>query len=81
MLVEQATDTSEKECDITLNRDWCKEQVDRLCAWEILRRYVLHETSVPMTNEELCDTIGVSSTHVIRLLKSVQKRLISNNDN
>ena len=81
MLVEQATDTSEKEDDITLNREWCKEQVDRFCAWEILRSYVLHETSVPMTNEELCDTIGVSSTHVIRLLKSVQKRLISNNDN
>ena len=81
ILVEQATDTLEKEDDITLNREWCKEQVDRLCAWEILRRYVLHETSVAMTNEELCDTIGVSSTHVIRLLKSVQKRLISNNDN
>ena len=81
MLVEQATDTSEKEDDITLNREWCKEQVERFCAGEILRRYVLHETSVPMTNEELCDTIGVSSTHIIRLLKSVQKRLISNNDN
>ena len=40
MLVEQATDTSEKEDDITLNREWCKEQVDRFCAWEILRRYV-----------------------------------------
>ena len=49
MSMEQATDTSEKECDITLNREWCKEQVDRLCAWEILRRYVLHETSVAMT--------------------------------
>ena len=79
--MEQATDTSEKEDDITLNREWCKEQVDRLSAWEIFRRYVLHETSVAMTNEELCDTIGVSSTHIIRLLKSVQKRLISNNDN
>ena len=79
--MEQATDTSEKECDITLDREWCKEQVDRLCAWEILRRYVLHETSVAMTNEELCDTIGVSSTYTIRLLKSVHKRLIPKNDN
>ena len=81
MSVEQVTDTLEKEDDITLNREWCKEQVDRLCAWEILRRYVLHETSVPMTNEELCDTIGVSSTYTIRLLKSVHKRLENNNDN
>ena len=81
MSTEQATDTSEKECDITLNREWCKEQVDRLCAWEILRRYVLHETSVAMTNEELCDTIGVSSTYTIRLLKSVHKRLEPKNDN
>ena len=81
MSMEQATDTSEKECDITLNREWCKEQVDRLCAWEILRRYVLHETSVAMTNEELCDTIGVSSTYTIRLLKSVHKRLEPKHDN
>ena len=81
MIKEQPIDTSEREDDITLNREWCKEQVERLSAWEILRRYVLHETSVAMTNEELCDTIGVSSTHIIRLLKSVQKRLISNNDN
>ena len=81
MSTEQLIGMCEREDDITLNREWCKEQVDRLCSWEILRRYVLHETSVTMTNEELCDTIGVSSTHVIRLLKSVQKRLISNNDN
>lgn len=72
---------SEKEDDITLNREWCKEQVDRLSSWEILRRYVLHETSVSMTNAELYDTIGVSSTYTIRLLKSVQERLKTKNDN
>ena len=74
MSTEQLIGMCEREDDITLNREWCKEQVDRLCSWEILRRYVLHETSVAMTNEELCDTIGVSSTHTIRLLKSVQRR-------
>jgi len=78
---EQLTDMSEEEDDITLNREWCKEQVDRLSAWEILRRYVMHETSVHMTNAELCDTIGVSSTYTIRLLKSVHKRLNPKNDN
>ena len=81
MIKEQAIDMSEKEDDITLNREWCKEQVDRFSAWEIFRRYVLHETSVQMTNAELCDTIGVSSTYTIRLLKSVHKRLIPKNDN
>jgi ABC-type antimicrobial peptide transport system permease subunit len=69
-----------KENDITLDRNWCKEQVERLSAWEILRRYVLHETRIPMTNAELCDTIGVSSTYTIRLLKSVHNRLESKND-
>ena len=61
--------------DITLDRNWCREQADRLASWEILRRYVLHLTELPMTNAELCDTIGVSSTYTIRLLKSIQKRI------
>jgi len=61
--------------DITLDRKWCREQTDRLASWEILRRYVLHQTGVPMTNEELCDTIGVSSAYTIRLLKSIQQRI------
>jgi hypothetical protein len=59
----------------TLDREWCREQVDRFASWEIFRRTVLHETRVPMTNAELCDTIGVSSTYTVRLLKSIQKRL------
>ena len=61
--------------DITLDRTWCREQADRLASWEVLRRYVLHLTELPMTNAELCDTIGVSSTYTIRLLKSIQKRI------
>jgi hypothetical protein len=48
-------------------------------SWEILRRYVLHESGVSMTNGDLCDTIGVSSTYTIRLLKSIQKRLAEQN--
>ena len=61
--------------DMTLDRNWCREQADRLAAWEVLRRYVLHLTELPMTNAELCDTIGVSSTYTIRLLKTIQKRI------
>jgi hypothetical protein len=58
-----------------MDRTWCREQADRLASWEVLRRHVLHLTELPMTNAELCDTIGVSSTYTIRLLKSIQKRI------
>jgi hypothetical protein len=50
-----------------------------LASWEILRRHVMHESGVPMTNGDLCDTIGVSSTYTIRLLKSIKKRLDEDN--
>jgi hypothetical protein len=69
-----------KENDITLDRDWCREQVDRFSSWEKLRRYVLHEEEVPMTNADLCDTIGVSYTYINRLTRSVKKRLQPTND-
>jgi len=78
---EQATDMRGKYVvvepseDITTDRNWCREQSDRLESWEILRRHVMHESGVQMTNADLCDTIGVSSTYTIRLLKSIQKRL------
>ena len=49
---------SSKE-DMTLDRNWCREQADRLAAWEVLRRYVLHLTELPMTNAE-----PVSYTHL-----------------
>lgn len=75
---ESATDMLENE-HITLDRNWCREQSDRLASWEILRRHVLHESGVAMTNGDLCDTIGVSSTYTIRLLKSIQKRLAEEN--
>ena len=60
---------------LTLDRDWCRKQSDRFASWEMFRRSVMHETSVPMNNGELCDTIGISSSYTIRLLKSLQKRL------
>ena len=50
---------SEPTEDITTDRNWCREQSDRLASWEILRRHVLHESGVQMTNADLCDTIGV----------------------
>ena len=65
--------------ELTLDRDWCRKQSDRFAAWEMFRRTILHETSVPMTNGQLCDTIGISSSYTIRLLKSLQKRLHAEN--
>ena len=59
----------------TLDQSWCREQSDRLMSFEILRRYVLHETSVPMSTEDLYDKIGVSKTYVRRLLKSIPEKL------
>jgi hypothetical protein len=69
---------SESE-DITMDRSWCREQSDRFASWEILKRYVTHESGVAMTNRDLCDTIGVSSTQTIRLLESIKKRLAEDN--
>ena len=74
MIREQATDML-KEDQITLDRKWRKQNADRLIAWELFRRYILHSTSVPMTNEELCDTIGVSNSYTIRLLNTIRERL------
>ncbi len=70
----------EEDRDITTDRKWCNEQAERLASWEILRRHVLHQSRIPMTNDDLCDTIGVSSTYTIRLLKSIRKRLTLQDD-
>jgi len=67
--------TAKEERDITTDRKWCNEQSERLASWEILRRHVLHQSRIPMTNDDLCDTIGVSDNYTIRLLKSIRKRL------
>lgn len=59
----------------TLDRKWCRENSDRLASFEILKRYVKHETKVPMSHEDLYDKIGVSKTQWWRLLQSLKERL------
>jgi len=59
----------------TLSQTWCREQSNRLMAFEILKRHVRHETSVPMLTEDLYDKIGVSKTYIRRLLKSIPDKL------
>lgn len=79
MTRDRHTDTSSNS-DITLSRDWCKEQTDRLIAWEMLCRYLKGDHLVPMKSLNLCDKIGVSKTYVTTLLKSVREKLNPEND-
>lgn len=44
-------------------------------AFEVLKRFVKHETQIPMTTDDLYDKIGVSKTFIRRLLKSIPDRL------
>ena len=61
--------------DFTLDHKWCRENSDRLASFEILKRFVKHETKVPMTAEDLYDKIGVSKTQWARLLQSIRERM------
>ena len=55
MQSEYPTDTSD---DITMNRQWICEQIDRLLAWEILCRVASHDELYSIKSSELCDKIG-----------------------
>ncbi len=44
-------------------------------AFEILKRYIRHETQIPISTEDLYDKIGVSKTYIRRLLKSIPEKL------
>jgi hypothetical protein len=54
---------------------WNREQIDRFASWEIFRRQILGEASLPMSNMELCDRIGVSPKYPFCLIKTIQRRL------
>lgn len=71
--MEPPIDTSDK--DITLSREWCKEQTDRLISWELLCRHLKGESGIPVRSLNLCDRIGVSKTYVTTLIKSVREKL------
>lgn len=74
MKQEHHIDTLNDEPD-TWSHNWNHEQSDRLMAFEILKRAVLHETGSPMSSEDLYDKIGVGRTFVQRLIKSIPNRL------
>ena len=51
------------------------EHKDRLIIWETFKRYVKHESKLPMTNMELCDKIGSSRNHLSNMLQIIKQRL------
>jgi len=66
--------------DITLSKDWCKEQTDRFIAWELFCRHIKGESQLPMKSLNLCDRIGVSKTYVTTLIKGVREKLNPEHD-
>jgi len=72
MKQELVTDISK---DDTMSHKWIRKHSDRLIAFEILRRYVLSETGVPMSSDDLYDKIGVSGLFIQRLITSIPERL------
>jgi hypothetical protein len=63
------------DSDKTLSQKWCRENSDRFAAFEILKRYVKHETRIPMSTEDLYDKIGVSKTYIRRVIKSIPEKI------
>jgi len=71
------SDTPEKGfIDITTNKEWVNAQIDRLLAWELLRRELTCDVS-PVETTELCDSIGVSRGYVHTVLQSVKPKFES----
>lgn len=61
--------------NLTLDYKWNQQNRDRLIMWETFKRYVKHESKVPMTNIELCDKIGSSRTHLASMIQLIKDRL------
>ena len=60
---------------ITTDYRWNQQNKDRLIIWETFKRYVKHESKLPMTNMELCDKIGSSRTHITNMIQIIKNRL------
>lgn len=73
MQKELATDTSN---DITTDKAWIGEQIDRLLGWELLKRELTCDVT-PISTVELCDNIGVNKGFVHTILKQVRPKFES----
>ena len=59
---------------ITVDYKWNQQNKDRLIVWETFKRYVKHESKLPMSNVELCDKIGSSRTHLTNMIQLIKNR-------
>lgn len=67
------SDSSVNEDDITLNKEWIQEQIERLLAWEIMTRALtLNTEEIPA--EKLCDMIGMPKNYVFEVIKKASKK-------
>lgn len=75
MKTEKPLDTNDQKFtpDITLNNDWVMQNVDRLLAWEILKRYLKMDTQ-EISSEKLCDMIGMPNNFVYEVIKKAKKK-------
>lgn len=73
MSMDQVLDTS-PQVDITKNKVWIQEQIDRFVAWEIFIRMARGEEMLPMAPLDLCDRIGVNKEYVYDLIQQIKQR-------
>ena len=72
MKLECPTDTSD---DITMNRQWICEQIDRLLAWEILCKVATHDELYSIKSSELCDKIGANEQYFYHFFHNIKGKL------
>ena len=61
--------------DITLDRKWVGEQIDRFIAWEIFCSIADYKNRYPLKNKDLCDRIGVNQQFCHHILYNVKNKL------
>lgn len=72
MRSECHTDTSG---DITMNRQWICEQIDRLLAWEILCTVANHDELYSVKSSDLCDKIGANEQYFYHVFHNIKSKL------
>jgi hypothetical protein len=60
---------------LTATQKWRNEQIDRLCAWEMLCRYIKHEHTTEMSHSDMCDRIGTPKDLLRKILKSARTKI------
>ena len=61
--------------DITMNRRWICEQIDRLLAWEILCKIAKHDELYSVKSSDLCDKIGANEQYFYHVFHNIKGKL------